>query len=149
MLYRKQNGWYWHVASYCHVTCHVTVMWPLQEIKSYPVQFIKLVEKLDEGAFHRKHMFQVVIVPSGPLVHEDESGPFTLYLQAGVSATASCLFVCWFVCLVVCLFNCLFVCFYALNIYFISCCAKFLFQRGYAPSNLCSYQSWVSLQKFQ
>lgn len=49
------------------------------------MQWIKLVEKLDEGAFHRKHMFQVVIVPSGPLVPEEESGQTTLYLQAGVS----------------------------------------------------------------
>ncbi len=56
----------------------------MQEIKSYLVQWIKLVEKLDEGAFHRKHMFQVFIVPSGPLVAEEEA--FTLYLQAGVSA---------------------------------------------------------------
>lgn len=57
----------------------------VQEIKRYLVQWIKLVEKLDEGAFHRKHMFQVVIVPSGPLVPEEESGQTTLYLQAGVS----------------------------------------------------------------
>ena len=56
-----------------------------QEVKSYPVHWIKLVEKLEEGAFHRKHMFQVVIVPSGPLVTEDEMGLVTLYLQAGVS----------------------------------------------------------------
>lgn len=56
-----------------------------QEIKSYPVQWIKLVEKLDEGAFHRKHMFQVVIIPSGPRAMEDDMGQVTLYLQAGVS----------------------------------------------------------------
>ena len=54
----------------------------VQEIKSYPVSWIKLVEKLDEGAFHRKHMFQVVVIPSGPTTSEEQS---TLYLQAGVS----------------------------------------------------------------
>lgn len=57
----------------------------VQEIKSYPVNWFKLVEKLDEGAFHRKHMFQVVIIPSGPLVAEEDMGQVTLYLQAGVS----------------------------------------------------------------
>lgn len=50
------------------------------EIKSYPVNWIKLVEKLDEGAFHRKHMFQVVITPTGPIVSDE--GQTTLYLQA-------------------------------------------------------------------
>ena len=55
-----------------------------QEIKSYPVQWIKVVEKLDEGAFHRKHMFQVVLVPSGPSA-QDQPGQITLYLQASVS----------------------------------------------------------------
>lgn len=54
----------------------------MQEIKSYPVSWIKLVEKLDEGAFHRKHMFQVVVIPSGPTTSEEQS---TLYLQAVVS----------------------------------------------------------------
>ena len=42
------------------------------------------MEKLDEGAFNRKHMFQVVVVPSGPLVAEEDSGQVMLYLQAGV-----------------------------------------------------------------
>lgn len=56
------------------------------------MQWIKLVEKLDEGAFHRKHMFQVYIVPSGPLKAEEEA--FTLYLQAGVSTGVVVMFVC-------------------------------------------------------
>lgn len=49
------------------------------------MNWIKLVEKLDEGAFHRKNMFQVVIIPSGPMVMtEEDSNHVTLYLQAGV-----------------------------------------------------------------
>ncbi|KAL5477805.1 hypothetical protein EMCRGX_G024652 [Ephydatia muelleri] len=52
-----------------------------QEVKSYPVQWIKVVEKLDEGAFHRKHMFQVVLVPNGPSAR-DLPSQITLYLQA-------------------------------------------------------------------
>ncbi len=67
----------WSCDLLCMVSCD------LQEIKSYPVNWIKLVEKLDEGAFHRKHMFQVVITPTGPIVSDE--GQTTLYLQAAVS----------------------------------------------------------------
>ena len=52
-------------------------------MKSYPVQWIKVVEKVDENAFHRKHMFQIVVVPSGPVYSPDNQ--VTLYLQAAVS----------------------------------------------------------------
>ena len=57
----------------------------LQEVKSYPVQWIKVVEKIDENAFHRKHMFQVVVVPSGHIYSPDTPSQVTLYLQAAVS----------------------------------------------------------------
>ena len=55
----------------------------LQEAKSYPVQWIKVVEKLDEAAFSRKHMFQIVIVPVGPSSNFS-SAEILLYLQAAV-----------------------------------------------------------------
>ena len=55
----------------------------LQEAKSYPVQWIKVVEKLDEAAFSRKHMFQIVIVPVGPSSNFSSS-EILLYLQAAV-----------------------------------------------------------------
>ena len=56
--------------------------------KSYPVQWIKVVEKLDEAPFRRKHMFQAVIVPSGPSVYVPTTPSIiTLYLQAGVSTS--------------------------------------------------------------
>lgn len=58
-----------------------------QETKSYPVQWIKVVEKLDEGAFHRKHMFQVVLVPNGPSA-QDLASQITLYLQASVRSVS-------------------------------------------------------------
>ena len=45
-----------------------------------------MVEKVDENAFHRKHMFQIVVVPSGPVYSPDMASPVTLYLQAAVSA---------------------------------------------------------------
>ena len=56
----------------------------LKEVKNYPVHWIKLVEKLDEAAFHRKHMFQVVISPHTPEGINKQDEEFTLYLQAGV-----------------------------------------------------------------
>ena len=58
---------------------------PSQDIKSYPVHWIKVVEKLDDGAFNRKHMFQVVVVPSGPTIMPNTPPQVTLYLQASVS----------------------------------------------------------------
>ena len=67
-----------------------------QEVTSYPVQWIKVVEKLDEGAFHRKHMFQVVLkkmVPNGLSAH-DLPSQITLYLQAAVSySSAQCILI--------------------------------------------------------
>uniref|UniRef100_A0A1X7U651 Ras GTPase-activating protein n=2 Tax=Amphimedon queenslandica TaxID=400682 RepID=A0A1X7U651_AMPQE len=51
------------------------------EAKSYPVQWIRVVEKLDEAAFSRKHMFQIVIVPVGPSTAFSPSET-VLYLQA-------------------------------------------------------------------
>ena len=60
-----------------------------QEVKSYPVQWIKVVEKVDENAFHRKHMFQIVVVPSGPVYSPDMPSQVTLYLQAAVSMQRS------------------------------------------------------------
>ena len=57
----------------------------LQEVKSYPVQWIKVVEKIDENAFHRKHMFQVVVIPSGHIYSPDTPSQVNLYLQAAVS----------------------------------------------------------------
>ena len=60
------------------------VIFYYQEAKSYPVQWVKVVEKLDEGAFHRKYMFQVVIVPTGPSLISTPS-QVTFYLQAAVS----------------------------------------------------------------
>jgi len=68
-------------------------------VKSYAVQWIKLVEKLDEAAFQRKHMFQVVIYSqaSQGAKTDDE---ITLYLQAAVRVPAM-LPVC--VCMCVCL----------------------------------------------
>ena len=56
-----------------------------QEVKSYPVHCIKVVEKVDEGAFHRKHMFQVVIVLQGQVPNPDTPPEVSLYLQAAVS----------------------------------------------------------------
>lgn len=50
------------------------------DVKSYPVQWIKVTEKLDEGAFHRKHMFQVVIVPTPGMPNPPPQT--TLHLQA-------------------------------------------------------------------
>ena len=44
-----------------------------------------MVEKVDENAFHRKHMFQIVVVPSGPVYSPDTPSQMTLYLQAAVS----------------------------------------------------------------
>lgn len=53
------------------------------------MHLIKLVEKLDESAFQRKHMFQVVInnpqVTQGSKTEEE----FTLYLQAAVNGHGS------------------------------------------------------------
>ncbi len=46
---------------------------------------IKVVEKVDDGAFHRKHMFQVVIVLSGQVINPDTPPEVSLYLQAAVS----------------------------------------------------------------
>ena len=66
---------------YTHL--HLTLF---QEVKSYPVQWIKVVEKVDENAFHRKHMFQIVVVPSGPVYSPDMPSQLTIYLQAAVSA---------------------------------------------------------------
>ena len=43
-----------------------------------------MVEKVDEGAFHRKHMFQVEVVPSGPSLYHN-GAEVVLYLQAAVS----------------------------------------------------------------
>ena len=52
------------------------------------MQWIKVVEKLDEAAFRRKHMFQVVVVPSGPSMYVPSTpSVITLYLQAAVSCT--------------------------------------------------------------
>ena len=48
-------------------------------MKALPIQWIKLVEKVDDGAFHRKHMFQVVVCPGNPSVM-----PKHYYLQAEV-----------------------------------------------------------------
>lgn len=59
-----------------------------QDAKSYPVQWIKVVEKLDEGAFHRKHMFQVVVCPSG-MASLSVPAQISLYLQAAVSVVIS------------------------------------------------------------
>ena len=56
-----------------------------QEVKSYPVQWIKVAEKLDEGAFHRKHMFQVVVVPTAGMPNAPPQA--TLHLQAMVGGT--------------------------------------------------------------
>ena len=56
-----------------------------QEVKSYPVQWIKVVEKIDENAFHRKHMFQLVVIPSGHIYSPDTPSQVNLYLQAAVS----------------------------------------------------------------
>ena len=64
-------------------TCILNVFLYLQEAKSYPVQWIKVVEKLDEAAFSRKHMFQIVIVPVGPSSNFS-SAEILLYLQAAV-----------------------------------------------------------------
>ena len=76
----------------------------LQEVKSYPVQWIKVVEKLDEGVFHRKHMFQVVIVPSRPAMIPNTPSQITLYLQAAVSVcVCACVCVCVCVCMCVCM----------------------------------------------
>ena len=74
----------------------------MQDVKSYPVPWIKVVEKLDESAFHRKHMFQVVVVPSGPTLLPDMPSQITLYLQAAVRYASGCLL---FVCLFVCVFK--------------------------------------------
>ena len=57
----------------------------LQDVKSYPVGWIKVVEKLDEGAFHRKHMFQIMVEPSGSSVLPGTPYQTALYLQAAVS----------------------------------------------------------------
>lgn len=48
------------------------------------MQWITVVEKVDEGAFHRKHMFQVVIRPTGPSLYHNGT-EVALYLQAAVS----------------------------------------------------------------
>ena len=53
-----------------------------QEVKSYPVQWIKVVEKI---AFHRKHMFQLVVIPSSHIYSSDTPSQVNLYLQAAVS----------------------------------------------------------------
>ena len=47
-------------------------------MRSFPVKWISVVEKLDGGAYHKKNMFQVTI--SAP-----ESEPEVLYLEAAVS----------------------------------------------------------------
>lgn len=49
------------------------------------MQWINLVEKLDEVAFHRKHMFQVVIFPQVHRAANKQDEEITLYLQAAVS----------------------------------------------------------------
>ncbi|XP_065890175.1 rasGAP-activating-like protein 1 isoform X2 [Dysidea avara] len=48
-----------------------------EEVKAIPIQWIRLVEKVDEGAFHRRHMFQIIVYPGNPLVELK-----CLYLQA-------------------------------------------------------------------
>ena len=45
---------------------------------SFPVKWITVVEKLDGGAYHKKHMFQVT-------VSEPQREPEVLYLEAAVS----------------------------------------------------------------
>ena len=57
------------------------------------------MEKIDERAFHRKHMFQVVIVPSRPAMIPNTPSQITLYLQAAVSV---CVCVCVRVCVCAC-----------------------------------------------
>ena len=71
-----------HVHTCLHIII-LNVFLYLQEAKSYPVQWIKVVEKLDEAAFSRKHMFQIVIVPVGPSSNFS-SAEILLYLQAAV-----------------------------------------------------------------
>ena len=70
--------------SHAHIT-HPHTLTPSQEVKSYPVHCIKIVEKVDEGAFHRKHMFQIVILLSGQVPNPDTPPEISLYLQAAVS----------------------------------------------------------------
>ncbi len=54
------------------------------------MQCIKLVEKLDESAFQRKHMFQVVMYPQVASQGSKADEEITLYLQAAVSAATAC-----------------------------------------------------------
>lgn len=44
-------------------------------MRSFPVKYISVVEKLDEGAYHKKHMVQVTISPP-------QAEPEMLYLEA-------------------------------------------------------------------
>ena len=45
------------------------------------------MEKLDEVAFHRKHMFQIIIFPKIHHTINKQDEDITLYLQAAVSAS--------------------------------------------------------------
>ena len=74
-----------HTHSHSYTLILTLTLTHTQDVKSYPVQWMKVVEKLDEGAFHRKHMFQVVIIPSGTVLPPDTPSQVTLYLQAAVS----------------------------------------------------------------
>ena len=50
-------------------------------MRSFPVKYISVVEKLDEGAYHKKHMVQVTISPP-------QAEPEMLYLEAAVSVVS-------------------------------------------------------------
>ena len=73
-------------SGWCHRETHYFIFYLSQEVKSYPVQWIKVVEKIDDNAFHWKHMFQLVVIPSGHIYSSDTPNQVNLYLQAAVSA---------------------------------------------------------------